>query len=63
LEKEEAVENVIGIAAPIRNYSRQVVAAMGIALPTGLRNRTDNLHRLIYLVKNACDLNPEPLNL
>jgi IclR family KDG regulon transcriptional repressor len=55
LEKEEAVENVIGIAAPIRDYSRQVVAAMGIALPTGLRNRTDNLDRLIDLVKNACE--------
>jgi DNA-binding IclR family transcriptional regulator len=55
LEKEEAVENVIGIAAPIRDYSRQVVAAMGIALPTGSRNRTDNLDRLIDLVKSACE--------
>jgi DNA-binding IclR family transcriptional regulator len=55
LEKEEAMENVIGIAAPIRDYSRQVVAAMGIALPTGLRNQTDNLDRLVDLVKNACE--------
>jgi DNA-binding IclR family transcriptional regulator len=55
LEKEEAVKNVIGIAAPIRDYSRPVVAVMGIALPTGLRNRTDNLDRLIDSVKNACE--------
>ena len=55
LEKEEAVENVIGIAAPIRDYSRQVVAAMGIALPAGLRNQTDDLDHLINLVKNACE--------
>jgi DNA-binding IclR family transcriptional regulator len=55
LEKEEAVENVIGIAAPIRDYSRQVVAAMGIALPAGLRNQADDLGRLIDLVKNACE--------
>ena len=55
LEKEEAVENVIGIAAPIRDYSRQVVAALGIALPGGLRNQTDDLDHLIDLVKNACE--------
>jgi DNA-binding IclR family transcriptional regulator len=39
LEKEEAVEGVIGIAAPIRDYSRQV-------------NDTD---RIIKLVKKTCD--------
>jgi IclR family KDG regulon transcriptional repressor len=55
LEKEEAVENVIGIAAPIRDYSRQVIAAMGIALPAGLRIQTDDLAHLIDLVKNACE--------
>jgi DNA-binding IclR family transcriptional regulator len=55
LEKEEAVESVIGIAAPIRDYSRQVVAALGIALPAGLRNQTDDLDPLIDLVKNACE--------
>jgi DNA-binding IclR family transcriptional regulator len=55
LEKEEAVESVIGIAAPIRDYSRQVVAALGIALPAGLRNQTDDLEHIIDLVKNTCE--------
>ena len=32
-EYSEAVEGVIGIAAPIRNYSRKVVAAVGTAFP------------------------------
>ena len=30
MEKEEAVEGVLGITAPIRDYSRQVVAALGV---------------------------------
>jgi DNA-binding IclR family transcriptional regulator len=55
LEKGEAVESVIGIAAPVRDYSRQVVAALGIALPTGLGNQTDDLDYIIDLVKNACE--------
>ena len=55
VEKEEAVEGLTGIAAPIRNYSRQVVAALGIALPAGRRNQNDNLADRIKLVKHACD--------
>lgn len=55
VEKEEAVESVIGIAAPIRDYSRQVVAALGIAMPAGLRNQTDNLDHIIDLVKITCE--------
>jgi DNA-binding IclR family transcriptional regulator len=53
--REEAVESVIGIAAPIRDYSRHVVAALGIALPAGLRNQNDDLDLIIDLVKNACE--------
>ena len=55
LEKEEAVESVIGIAAPIRDYSRQVVAALGIALPAGLRNQKVGLDHIVDLVKKACE--------
>lgn len=55
LEKEEAVEGVFGIAAPIRDYSRQVVAALGIALPLSSSNRTNKLDRLIDLVKKTCE--------
>ena len=54
LEEEEAVEGVFGIAAPIRNYSRQVVAALGIALPLGSSNRTKKSSLLIEMVKKTC---------
>lgn len=52
-EKEEAVEGVFGIAAPIRDYSRQVVAALGIALPLSSSDRTQNLNQLIKSVIQA----------
>jgi DNA-binding IclR family transcriptional regulator len=55
LEKEEAVEGVLGIAAPVRDYARQVVAALGIALPMGHRSLNVELDRAIDLVKKACE--------
>ena len=55
VEKEEAVEGLIGIAAPIKDYSRQVVAALGVALPTGRRNLDEDLAGIIRLVKNTCN--------
>ena len=55
LEKEEAVAGVIGIAAPIRDYSRQVVAALGIAIPISTHNRTAGLNRMTDLLKKACE--------
>jgi DNA-binding IclR family transcriptional regulator len=55
LEKEEAVEGVIGIAASIRDYSRQVVAALGIALPIHTHDRTTGLDGMIDLVKKTCE--------
>lgn len=55
LEKEEAVEGVMGIAAPIRDYTRQVVAALGIALPVGQRNLNQDLDRIAGLVKHTCE--------
>ncbi|MGD2098108.1 MAG: IclR family transcriptional regulator [Desulfobacterales bacterium] len=54
-EKEEAVEGVFGIAAPIRDYSRQVVAALGIALPLSSSERTRNLSQLIKSVKQTAE--------
>jgi len=56
IEKEEAVEGLFGIAAPIKDYSRQVVAALGIALPVGQRNLKEGLDRTIELVKKTCDM-------
>ena len=56
LEKEEAVEGIIGIAGPIRDYSRAVIAALGIALPIGQRNKPDGkMETIVDLVKRACD--------
>ena len=55
LEKEEAVEGVMGIAAPIRDYTRQVTAALGIALPLGQRNLNENLDRIVELLKKTCE--------
>ena len=55
LEKEEAVEGVVGIAAPIRDYTRQVTAALGIALPLGQRNLNENLDRIVELLKKTCE--------
>ena len=55
LEKEEAVEGVFGIAAPIRDYSRQVVAALGIALPLSSSIRKKESSQLIEKVKNTCE--------
>ena len=55
LEKEEAVEGVLGVAAPVRDHSRQVAAALGIALPMGQRRLNKELDRIIDLVKKACE--------
>ncbi len=56
VEKEEAVEGLVGIAAPIKNYSRQVVAALGLALPLGRRNLNEDLAGIVKSVKYTCDL-------
>jgi DNA-binding IclR family transcriptional regulator len=55
MEQEEAVEGVFGIAAPIRDYSRQVVAALGIALPLSSHNRAKGLNALADIVKKTCE--------
>jgi DNA-binding IclR family transcriptional regulator len=55
LEKEEAVEGIIGIAAPIRDYSRQVVAAVGIAVSTAQRHSERELNRLVDIVRKIAD--------
>lgn len=55
LEREEAVEGIIGIAAPIRNYSREVIAALGIALPTSQSHLKNGFEHFVELVKKTCD--------
>ena len=55
VEREEAVEGIVGIAAPIRDYSRQVVAALGVALPVGQLNEGEGVKKIVDLVKNTTD--------
>ena len=50
MEKEEAVEGVMGIAAPIRDYTHQVTAARGIAFPLGQRTSKKEMGRNIERV-------------
>ncbi len=55
LEKEEAVEGVLGVAGPIRDYSRQVIAALGIALPMSQSNVKGGLNGFFELVRKTCE--------
>jgi len=55
VEREEAVEGIVGIAAPIRDYSRQVVAALGIALTVGQISSKKGIDSIVDLVKKTCD--------
>jgi IclR family transcriptional regulator, KDG regulon repressor len=55
VETGEAMEGVIGIAAPIRDYSRQVIAALGIAVPETENRKKGTLGNLVALVRKASD--------
>jgi len=54
VETEEAVEGIIGIAAPIRDFSREIVAALGVALPVS-QNSKKEVRRIVRLVKSSTD--------
>lgn len=55
IEKEETYEGVIGIAAPIRDYTRKVVAVLGVGIYATRANTTLDFERLIGLVKKTCE--------
>ncbi len=55
VEHQEAVEGVIGIAASIRDYSRKVIAALGIAVTLGQNHTEKELDHLVDLVTKTCD--------
>lgn len=55
IEVGEAVEGVVGIAAPVRNFSNNVVAALGIALPFRKGFTEKELDTYVKLLKSACD--------
>lgn len=54
VEREEAVEGVIGICCPVRDYSRKVVAAMGIVVTTAKSQNKSDIERHIKSVAEAC---------
>lgn len=56
LEKEEAVEGIIGIATPIKNFSRQVVGAIGVALPVSRNSEKEIRHNIRLLKRSAKEI-------
>jgi len=56
IEMGEAVEGTIGIAAPIRDYTRKVIAALGLVLPVGQGTSKKAVNDLSNRVKEACDM-------
>ena len=56
VEIEEAVEGIIGIAAPIQDYSRRVVAALGAALPMSQGNKKEIQNIVNALEKTSRDI-------
>jgi IclR family transcriptional regulator, KDG regulon repressor len=55
VEHQEVVEGVFGIAAPVRDYSRQVIAALGIAMPMTQNNTKNEMDRFVRSVSKTCD--------
>jgi len=55
IEEGETYEGLIGIAAPIRDYSRKVIASLGIAIYSGQSNLVKDLDSLAEKVKKTCD--------
>ena len=54
-EREEALEGVIGIAAPIRDYARQVIGALGVAIPMVKSNSEKSFQKIVERVVATCD--------
>ena len=55
IERGEAHDGITGVAAPVRDYSRKVIAAVGVARPSGQEHEKDKLDRLIELVRKMAD--------
>ncbi len=53
IEKGEAIEGIVGIAAPIRDFSRQVIAALGIVLTND--QARNGINGYVELVKGSCE--------
>ena len=55
METDEAVEGTLGIAAPIRDYTGNVIAALGIVFTLGQRKNDMDLDRYVALVKKTTE--------
>ncbi len=55
-ERGEAVEGVIGVAAPIRDYSRNVIAAIGLAILEAQHDEI-SVARTVEAVRSAANNN------
>lgn len=54
IEREEAVAGIMGIAAPIMDYSRRAAAALGVAIPLVEKDLAGDTDRIVDLVQSAC---------
>jgi DNA-binding IclR family transcriptional regulator len=54
VEYGEAVDGVIGVAAPVRDYTRKIVAAIGVALLAAQHDR-ESVERVLQFVRGAAD--------
>jgi DNA-binding IclR family transcriptional regulator len=55
IEREEAIEGAMGVAAPIRDYTQQVIAALGLSMIARTSTLNKSLGQMVDLVKRACD--------
>ena len=55
VEREEAYEGLIGIAAPVRDHSRKVIAAVGVSVPVSKNFGAAEIDGLIKIVKAVGD--------
>ena len=55
VEKGEALPGFCGIGAPVRDYNRQVVAAVGIAVPLSPDNHLRGEKKMVQRVRSAAE--------
>ena len=53
IEVEEFVEGTMGIATPIRDYTRNVIAALGVALPASKKENQKEISKISDLMMAA----------
>jgi IclR family transcriptional regulator, KDG regulon repressor len=55
IDIEEVVEGIMGVAAPIRDYSREIIAALCVGLPASSRRDKKHINNVVESVKRTCD--------